>query len=146
MLVGVPHSARADLVTPAVVVDPTDVEPWLQTMRTQRWTFAYHPDTRRVDALAAYRQVGPGITDVVILSNAGYAYGYRAVLTSSVDPFAPDFVQWTYSAEPVWVLRAALAMPAPGGTGAPGGYRPIPEHLTVAARRFVERRVIRRPS
>lgn len=143
---GVPLGARADLVTSAVVSDPTDVQPWLQEMRAQRWTFAYHPDPTHVDALAAYRQVAPDITDVVIISNAGYAYGYRAVLTASSDPFAPDFVQWTYSAEPVWVLRAALAMPAPGKTGAPGGYRAVPQHLTATARRFVEQRVIRKPS
>lgn len=129
-----------------VVFDPATIGPWLEVMRHQRWTFAYHPNRENVQALAALHEFrSHGTVDVAIITSPTYAVAYRGVLTASSDPFAPDFILWAYSDSPVHVLRAALAMPAPGLQGAPTVPRPVPEHLARTAACFVRTRSVRPP-
>lgn len=118
----------------------------LRMMTERRWTFSYYPNRENVEALAAvFEYRSQGIADVAIMTRPKYAYGCRGILTASPDPFAPNFVSWTYSDDPVYVFRATLALPAPGMPGAPVGHRSVPHHLTDVAERFVRNRTVRPP-
>lgn len=118
----------------------------LRMMAERCWTFAYYPDRVNIERLAAvFEHRAQRVADVAIMTRPGYAYGYRGILTASPDPFAPNFVSWTYSDQPVHVFRASLALPAPGLQGAPLGHRSVPTHLTEAAEPFVRNRGIRPP-
>ncbi len=125
----------------------TDELTWLLgKFQERRWSFAYYPNRENVEALAAiFEYRSQGIADVAIMSSNTYAYGYRGILTASADPFAPNFVLWTYSDEPIHVFRASLALPAPGMPGAPSVPRAVPDHLTKTAERFVRNRAVRPP-
>lgn len=70
--------------------------------------------------------------DVFIFADAEHAYAYRLPTGTDTDLFAPTKVYWWYSANPVWTLRALLALPTPDQPDAPHTLIPTPSGIWVA--------------
>lgn len=60
-----------------------------------------------------------GTADVLILLDEEHALAYRTATGSGIDVFDPPLVSWSYSASPVWTVRALIVLPQPGHPSEP---------------------------
>lgn len=94
--------------------------------------FAIHElrnDDHGLEALAAVLEFGT-CADVVILIDEGHACAYRTPTAAGIDPLSPTKVLWSYTACPVWTLRALLTLPPPGHPDAPAELVDMPGDAT----------------
>jgi hypothetical protein len=90
----------------------------LSELRRRQWTLIrWGPEDAPALLAAVFR--GDSYTDVLILRNAEQATGYRLPMFPESDIFNPHTVAYQYHSTPLWTLRAMLALPAPGKSGAP---------------------------
>lgn len=75
--------------------------------------YAFRSDRDGPDVLAFVRYWAGGTADVAIIFDEERASAFRTA-GSGADVFAPELVSWSYTAKPVWTLRALIALPAPG--------------------------------
>ena len=88
------------------------------------------------EVLAFVRYWAGGSADVVIVFDEVRASAFRTA-GSGADVFAPELVSWWYVSNPVWTLRALLALPGPGHPDEPIELmRPPPEYLLPAGDRM----------
>jgi hypothetical protein len=103
------------------------LEELLRELRRRKWVLHLFGRRTAPEIYAAAFQ-WETCADVVILRDQARASAYRAPTFPGTDVFCPTVVAWQYHASPVWTLRAALTLPAPGDPGAPlQALRPHPD-------------------
>jgi hypothetical protein len=115
------------------------LEHWLQQVSDRGFLWhSFRSDRHGPDYLAAVL-ARPDVADVLVISGDEYAHAYRTPRgDSSDDVFRPKLVWWWYGTNPIWVVRALLALPEPrhpdaphhlmnipAPTGVPGALRPV---------------------
>ncbi|HEV8559038.1 MAG TPA: hypothetical protein VGR06_21915 [Actinophytocola sp.] len=92
----------------------TELDALLSRIGRQRFlAHAFRPDRNGPDVLAFVRYWAGGTADVVIVFDEARASAFRTA-GSGADVFAPELVSWWYLNNPVWTLRALMALPEPG--------------------------------
>jgi hypothetical protein len=94
----------------------------------------FRPDRHGPDAIAGVFGHDRCV-DVFVLTGGEHAHAYRSPTGPRDDIFAPGQVFWWYSGNPVWTLRAVLALPEPGDHGAPDTLVTVPPGFGVPGAR-----------
>ncbi|HKN51002.1 MAG TPA: hypothetical protein VJX66_00810 [Amycolatopsis sp.] len=94
------------------------LEELLNEVRRRKWVLHLFGGRESPEIYAAVFQ-WETCADVVILRDEDHATAFRVPTFPGTDVFDPGVVTWQYHATPVWTLRAVLALPAPGESGAP---------------------------
>nr|CEL18592.1 hypothetical protein [Kibdelosporangium sp. MJ126-NF4]CTQ98077.1 hypothetical protein [Kibdelosporangium sp. MJ126-NF4] len=102
------------------------LDEWLGELRRRRWVHMYFPTRESPKVHASLFQHAGGIVDVAAIFDSATAVAYRAPIPQGGDPFDPLQVTWVFAGEPVWAVRGALALPAPGSPGEPHHLLPPP--------------------
>jgi hypothetical protein len=99
-------------------------------------TYAFRSDRDGPEVLAFVRYWAGRTADVVIVFDEERASAFRTA-GSGADVFAPELVSWSYTAKPVWTLRALIALPTPGHPDEPVELRrPAPACVLPASSRM----------
>ncbi|GAA5110504.1 hypothetical protein GCM10025762_18440 [Haloechinothrix salitolerans] len=90
----------------------------LTELRRRKWTLFRWGEPAAPTLVAAVHQWDT-CADVLILRSEDDATAFRVPTTQGSKPFAPEKVTYQYHSNALWTLRAILALPTPGSTGAP---------------------------
>jgi hypothetical protein len=126
-------------------MDSTLLDEWLDELRRRRWTHHYFPN-REAPKVHASLYRWDHVVDVVALFTDADALAYRAPMSPDHDPFRPPIVTWVFAGEPIWAIRAVLALPEPGADGEPSHAQPAPPLCATLAELATRNRVIRPPA
>lgn len=88
----------------------------LDMLAERRWHF-WTSGPNSVRQVWAATKRWEAMSDVVAIfldREESEALAYRAPTLYNDDPFAPEFVAWSYLGEPDWTVRAVLGLPPPG--------------------------------
>jgi hypothetical protein len=122
------------------------LDEWLTELRRRPWTHVYIPNREDVRVHVSLLHWGNRcVVDVIAIFDDCTALAYRAPLVQSGHPFEPPHVTWVFAGEPVWAIRAALALPEPGAAGEPVHPQPPPPLVQGLAQLAGPNRVIRSP-
>lgn len=95
-----------------------ELKDMLDELRRRHWTLIIWGDKQSPELVAAMFQRASS-ADVLILRNRDDATAYRVPMRGEDSVFNPETVVYQYHSSAWWTLRAILALPVPGETGAP---------------------------
>lgn len=145
-------AARAAALREPVRADVGETsEDALDVLRALKWIFHYAPDKRNPEAIAAVLKRPSPVTghasayDVIMIFDAGKAYGYRTLENDNADPFNPSAIAYHCFGSTVQVCGEMLALPNPSHEDAPTTTHPPTEDEAVLTAKFRGPKEVRYP-